>query len=199
MKIIFFLITLALLFNLGNWLDLTGDPKKSDLIVVLGGGKEARIKKGLELYLLGYSNSKKILFTGSDLYDEVLPLFYRKQYLVSHGVKESNIIQIDEKHISNTMEELFAVKAYMQEHHMHHVLFVSHPTHTRRIEILANMIAHYNTSNIQISFAAADHTNVWNKNLYFFNLVSIKLVFSEVLKIFYNLVKYTVLLEFTHF
>jgi len=194
MKIIFFLIPLTLLLNLGNWLDLTGNPKKSDLIVVLGGGKDARIKKGLKLYQLGYSKSKKILFTGSDLCDVVLPIIYRKQYLVSHGVKESNIIQIDETQITNTMEELFAVKTYMQKHHMHHVLFVSHPTHTRRIKTLANMLAHYDTSNIQVSFAAADHTKVWHKNLYFLNLASIKLVFLEVLKIFYNLVKYTLLL-----
>jgi len=43
------LIAIFILFlNLGNILDLTSTPKKSDIIVVLGGGKDSRIKKGLE-------------------------------------------------------------------------------------------------------------------------------------------------------
>lgn len=196
-KYFLYLIFLFIFLNIGNYLDLTNSTKQSDIIVVLGGGKDARIKKGLELYNKDYSLSNKILFTGSDLYDEVLPLFYRSAYLIKNGVKETNIIHIDQTIISNTMEELFEVKKYLIKNNMKSVLFVSHPTHSRRINILANTIANYDSHNIKISFAAADHTGVWNKDFYFLKYDSIKLVFSETIKIFYNLIKYTILLKFT--
>jgi len=194
-KYLIILSCLLVFFNLGKFLDITTNPpKEADIIVVLGGGKDTRIKKGLELYQLGYSKNKQIIFTGQDLCDTILPSFYRKQYLLSNGVKKSNILQIDEKHISNTMDEIFAVKNYILNKQMKSVLFVTHPTHTRRIKILANTIADYDDANITMSFAAADHTKVWDKNLFFLNLASIKLVLLETIKIPYNLIKYTLFL-----
>jgi uncharacterized SAM-binding protein YcdF (DUF218 family) len=187
-------ILILIFINLGNFLDITNTISKSDIIVVLGGGKDARIKKGLILYKQNYSKSNKIIFTGSNKYDMVLPIFYRYDYLVKNGVKSSNIIHIDETVISNTMDELIAVKKYLLQNNMKSVLFVSHPTHSRRIKILANLIADYDINNIKISFASADHTYVWDKQKYFFNLISIKLVFLEILKIPYNLIKYYIFL-----
>jgi uncharacterized SAM-binding protein YcdF (DUF218 family) len=177
---------------MGIFLDLTTPPVKSDIIVVLGGGKDTRIKQGFILYKNHYSKSENIIFTGDDLYDEVFPVFSRSQYLIQKGVKPSNIIHI--AHVSNTMEELIEIKKYLLKHHLKTVLFVTHPTHTRRIKILANFIADYDDANITISFSEADDTKVWNKNLYFLNFESIKLVLLEYLKIFYNLLKYTVFL-----
>jgi uncharacterized SAM-binding protein YcdF (DUF218 family) len=187
------LIAIFILFlNLGNILDLTSTPKKSDIIVVLGGGKDSRIKKGLELYKMNSSISKKIIFTGKNLCDSVLPRFNFSDYLIDNNVMEDNIINI--ANITNTAEELKKVKKYLLEKNFKSVLFVTHPTHTLRIKILANLLEDYDKENIKISFASADHTKVWSSQYYFLELESIKLVFLEYLKIIYNLIKYSIFL-----
>ena len=192
-KYLIILSCLLVFFNLGKFLDITTNPpKEADIIVVLGGGQDTRIRKGLKLYKKGFSKSHKIIFTGSNKYDMVLPVFYRFEYLMKNGVKKSDIIHIAK--VSNTVEELNKVKKYLLKNQMKSVLFVSHPTHSRRIRILANTIADYDDANITMSFAAADHTKVWDKNLFFLNLASIKLVLLETIKIPYNLIKYTLFL-----
>jgi uncharacterized SAM-binding protein YcdF (DUF218 family) len=113
---------------------------------------------------------------------------------VNHGIKNNNIIHIDETKISNTMEELFEIKKHIINNKLNSVLFVSHPTHSRRIEILANTFANYKESNIDISFASADYTKSWDKNFYFLHYESTKLVFLEAIKIIYNYIKYSIIL-----
>jgi len=185
------LIAIFILFlNLGNILDLTSTPKKSDIIVVLGGGKDSRIKKGLELYKMNFSISKKIIFTGVDLHQDSTMIFHRYSYLVNNGVKSNDIIQIDETLVSNTMEEVHEIKDYLINNNMKSVLFITHPTHTLRIKIFANLLEDFDKENIKINFASADHTKIWSSKYYFLDLESIKLVFLEYLKIIYNLVKY---------
>ena len=193
-KIVFLIICFIIFLNLGNFLDLTNSPKESDIIVVLGGGKDTRIIKGLELYKKNYSSSKKIIFTGTNLHHDSSIIFYRYEYLVKNGVKENDIIHIDQTQVSNTMDEIIGVKNYLIKNNMKSVLFVTHPTHTLRIKILANILEDYDKEHIKISFASADHTKVWSRKYYFLEWESIKLVFLEYLKIVYNLVKYSVFL-----
>jgi len=199
MKKNLFILILTFLFglNIGTYLDISNTSKQSDIIVVLGGGKDVRTKEGLKLYHNQYSLSGKIIITGNNLYDGVSPSFYKFEFLEKHGIKGLDIIHIDNTIVTNTMEELFEVKKYLLQNNLKSVLFVSHPTHSRRIQILANVVADYDKSNIEMSFASADHTKVWNKDLYYFEFESIKLVFLETIKIFYNLAKYTLLLKFT--
>lgn len=192
MKKIFFILTILLFINFGNFLDLTTEPKQSDIIVVLGGGKDSRIKKGLELYKENLSISNQILFTGKNLCDSVLPRFYFSEFLENNGLNRNNIINI--KNISNTAEELIEIKKYLKQNDFKSVLFVTHPTHTLRIKLLANLLEDYEKEDIKINFASADHTKVWSSQYYFLELESIKLVFSEYIKIVYNLIKYTIFL-----
>lgn len=188
-KIFFSVLILYLFLNMGNFLDLTSEPKKADIIVVLGGSYKARIEKGLEYYTKNYSKSNKIIYTGLDLHGgNEFPLYSFKKYLIDNNVKSEDIIQI--KEVTNTMEELIKVKNYLIRNNLRSVLFVTHPTHTRRIKLLANNIAHYKDMDISLSFVAADDTKAWNKNLFFLNYTSFKLVFLETLKIFYNIIKY---------
>jgi uncharacterized SAM-binding protein YcdF (DUF218 family) len=191
-KYVLLIVIFILFLNLGNILDLTSTPKKSDIIVVLGGGKDSRIKKGLELYKMNFSISKKIIFTGKNLCDSVLPRFNFSDYLIDNNVMEDNIINI--ANITNTAEELKKVKKYLLEKNFKRVLFITHPTHTLRIKILANILEDYDKENIEISFSSADHTKVWSSQYYFLESESIKLVFLEYLKIIYNLVKYSIFL-----
>lgn len=193
-KKILLIVSFILFLNLGNFLDLTNSPKDSDIIVILGGGKDTRIKKGLELYKRNTLLSKKIIFTGGNLHHDSSMIFYRYEYLVENGVKQNDIMHIDQTKVSNTMEEIIEVKNYLIRNNIKSVLFVTHPTHTLRIKILANLLEDYDKENIKISFASADHTQVWSSQYYFLELESIKLVFLEYLKIMYNLIKYSIFL-----
>jgi uncharacterized SAM-binding protein YcdF (DUF218 family) len=188
-KEILLIVSFILFLNLGNILDLTNTPKKSDIIVVLGGGKDARIKKGLDLYERNFSCTNKIIFTGNGLNYENKKF---KIYLKNLNINETNIISIS--NVTNTVEELEKIKKYLLEKKFTSVLFVTHPTHTLRIKILADLLENYQKDNIKISFASADHTKVWSSQYYFLEIESIKLVFLEYLKIIYNLIKYSIFL-----
>ena len=69
MKLLFFTITLIIFFiysffNLGNFLDVTQEPSKTDLVVCLGGGDyKTRIKKTVEIYNKNFSNTNTIILT----------------------------------------------------------------------------------------------------------------------------------------
>lgn len=192
MKKIFFILTILLFINLGNFLDLTTEPKQSDIIVVLGGGKDARIKKGLELYKENISKSNQIIFPHKNFTNVVLSKNYLEDFIKEHKINESMIIYLER--LPNTMEELIEVKKILNKNHFKSVLFVTHPTHTLRIKLLANLLEDYEKEDIKINFVSADHTKVWSSQYYFLELESIKLVFSEYLKIVYNFIKYTIFL-----
>jgi uncharacterized SAM-binding protein YcdF (DUF218 family) len=188
-KYILLILYFIIFFNLGNILDLTGFIKKSDVIVVLGGGGDIRIKKGLELYERDFSYSNKIVFTGNSFINKSEKF---KSYLKNNIISTDNVVRIT--NVTNTVEELEKVKKYLLDRNFKSVIFVTHPTHTLRIKILANILEDYDKENIKISFVSADHTKVWSSQFYFLEPESIKLVFLEYLKIVYNLIKYSIFL-----
>jgi uncharacterized SAM-binding protein YcdF (DUF218 family) len=192
MKKIFFILVILLFINLGNFLDLTTEPKKSDIIIVLGGGKDTRIKKGLELYKENFSNSNQIVIPHKNFTNAVLSKGYLENFIKKYEINESMIMYLER--LPNTMEELIEIKKYLKQNDFKSVLFVTHPTHTLRIKLLANLLEDYEKEDIKINFASADHTKVWSSQYYFLELESIKLVFSEYIKIVYNLIKYTIFL-----
>lgn len=179
------LIFILIFINLGNILDLSEkNIKRSDVIVSLGGGKNARIEKSLTLYKKHYSFSNYIVFTGNNKYY----IQNMKNFFLKNSVNETNIVNIN--NVFNTMEELIEIKKYLKNNNFKSVLFVTHPTHMLRIKLLANILLDYKKENIDINFASADHTDLWNKNLYFLYFESIKLVFFEIIKIIFNFIKY---------
>jgi len=186
MNKIIIIILILVLINLGNILDLSEkNIKKSDVIVALGGGgKNARIEESLILYEKHYSFSNYIVFTGNNKYY----IRNMKIFFLKNSVLETNIISIN--NVSNTMEELIEIKKYLKKNNFKSVLFITHPTHMLRIKLLADFFLDYKKENININFASADHTNLWNKNLYFLEFESIKLVFLEIIKIIFNFSKY---------
>ena len=189
MKKTFFILLFLLFINLGNILDSTVSPVPSNIIVVLGGEKDIRIRKGLNLYVKNFSISHKIILPNKNYTKGVLPKGFLDNFINENKINKSNIINLEG--VSNTVEELLKVKKYLKENNFNNVMFISHPTHSLRIKLLANIIANYKKDNIQLSIVAADHTNVWNKQYYFLEFESIKLVFLESLKIPYNIIKYT--------
>ncbi len=198
--IIFFVILLFIYIfvNLGKFLDITQKAVKSDVIVSLGGPSGIRLQKALVLYKEGYSRSNKIIYTGSDHINKAYSQSLSKyKYLLKNNIKKENIIHIDGSIISNTMEELFFIKKYLLKNNLKSVIFVSHPQHSRRIRILANIIASYKKDGILVTIVACKVTN-WDKNKYYKKKNSLIAALSETLKLVYNLIKYSPLLfEFT--
>lgn len=187
---LYFLLLTIIVLRLGSFLDITNNPKKVDIIVILGGGKDIRTRKGAELYTRGFSKYNQIIVTGANLHHDKSQKFYKIQYLLDNGIKRDNIFHISDELVTNTMEELFEIKKYLVKKKYNSALIVTHPSHSKRTELLANLIAKYNSSNIDLSFVSADETKLWDKNFYFLNKESILLVISEILKIPFNLIKY---------
>lgn len=114
--------------------------------------------------------------------------------MLSNEVKRSDIIHINENVVTNTMEELFEIKKYLIDKNFNSVLIVTHPSHSKRIKILANLIAGYEESKITLSFVSADDTFLWDKEYFFFNKESILLVIKEIFKIQINIIKYNTII-----
>ncbi len=194
----FFLIlfSVTIFINLGRFVDVTQKPVNADIIVSLGGGLgDLRQKKTLNLYKDGFSKSGKIIYTGG------IKKYYRiwGVYLENNGILKQDIIHIDKSIAYNTMEEIFFIKQYMLKHHMKSVIFVSHPQHSRRITILANSVAGYKEAGIDLVVVSAEPRG-WNREEYYKSRTSIRSTMREIVKLFYNLIKYnTPLIRYTQY
>lgn len=185
-------IFIVLLINLGRFLDITAAPKKADIIVSLGtrDSSASSLKRALRLYEDGFSKSGKIIFTGG-----IKKYYYRVWgiYLENNDVPKQDIIYIDQSIACNTMEEVLFIKQYMIRHHMKSVIFVSHPHHSRRITILANSIAEYKEAGLNLIVASVEPRK-WSRDEYY------KSTISEIVKLFYNLIKYSApLIQYTQY
>lgn len=182
--------------NLGKFVDTTEPPKNADLIVSLGGDTDCRVKKTVELYKEGYVKSKKIFLTGQKLYRKG---FNIQKFLLANGVVNENILNVNPEIVYGTMEEILFMKEYMLTNHYKSVIFVSHPFHARRIATLANNIANYNQVGLQFTIVGCD-SPWWDRTYYYKKLIAIKYTLLEIIKLPYNLVKYSPLfIDFTNY
>ncbi len=192
----FSFLCIVMFMNLGKFLDVTDAPKKADIIVYLGGGYIERLEKSLELYKLGYSNTDKIILTGTligKVSKEDLNGFYKVEYLKKHGVPEKKIIYAE--NTGNTMQEVRFIKNYMSEHQYTSVIFVSDPPHSRRIKFLAKYINNYDDVNLSYIVVGSD-VDWWDRLHYYKNEEARKFVKSELSKIVHNFIAYGVLQKF---
>ncbi len=187
------IITVYLFLNLGNFMDITEEAKKSDIIVSLGGDHYGcRVKKTVSLYKQGISSSGILLYTGpDDLHRDFKEFRSKKQYFLDQNIKDENIFHVNR--ITNTMEELFFIKKYMLHNNYKSVVFVSHPHHSRRIEMLANIIAGYKDNGLNLSIVNCNPV-YWEKNKYYTNKTALTATLLDAVKLVYNLVKYNPLL-----
>ncbi len=194
-SVVFIIVGIYVFLNLGKFVDQTQPPMQSDIIVALGGDYSGcRLKKALELYKEGYSASKKFIYTSRDSVSKSLDSSgSRRIYLLKHGIKAENIINVDRSMISNTMEEVLFLKKYMLYHHYKSLLIVSHPQHSRRIKALARYIAHYPKYGLQLRVVSCE-PGWWNANEYYKNKIALAVTLKEIEKLVYNLMKYSPLL-----
>lgn len=157
-------------------------PNNADLIVILGGGVGARLKKGIELYRHEYSN--KMFVTGFPEMDrDVLPTHskWRIQYLIEQGIPKKSLILDDSA--KNSYEEAVAVKKLMLENQWYKVLVVSDPPHLRRLSYIFSAV--FETSNDLSFLLVASEPAWWAGNYWWSNTISAQFVLLEVVKLGY--------------
>ncbi len=184
---------LILIFDAGYFVDASQPPARSDLIASLGGGDGKRIRKALQLYEQGYSLSGKLLYTGRDVIRPTLKppqRFSKHALLLSHRLKENQIIYVPSGVITNTAEELFFIRDYMLRHGYRSVMIVSSPIHTRRIRLLARYIARYPKYGLHLT-VTSHHNPHWHPGRYIFDPYWRHAVWLEIQKLIYNMLKYS--------
>ncbi len=175
---------LYLFINLGNFLDVTKAPTKTDLLVSLGGDfSKNRTKKTIELYNNDFLESKYIIFTGIKS--------LRKDVYINFD-KDINIV-INDK-VKNTMEEILYIKEFIKEKNLKSVIFITEAPHSRRIQIFWDNFGD-NLDDVKFSVVASQFDD-WDSNLYYKNENSLKYAFSETTKLIYNLFLYGFLEKF---
>ena len=188
MRLIVLFSILVVFVNIGNFLDDSKEPKKSEIIICLGGGDiNVRIKKALELYQQGYSLKKLILITGGTI------------FTIKDNKQDSRISYIEDNMVNinyfyypytkNTVEELVFLKKFMIKNNYKKVLIVSDSYHTKRINILSSFIG-FKKESLDI-ITVGTSLNWWDSSNYYTNILSIQAAFSELIKIPYNIIKYT--------
>ena len=180
-----FILLVLFFLNLGNFLDISEEPRKAELIVCLGGGEEyVRIKKAISIY----QDGNLLLVTGGTNFTKKDSMQDKR---ISYLVKYPNIKYEYNPSLKNTADELLYVKKIMKDYNFKNVSIVSDPFHTRRIQILADLFD-FEKVGIELNIVGSD-LSWWNKSTYYKEEKAIEVAFSELIKIPYNFIKYGLL------
>lgn len=184
--LIFFGFLIYSFFNLGNFLDVTEEPSKTDLIVSLGGNGYLRLQKSISLVEQNFSNT--IVITG---YDGTKITKERNvpdpRLKVINVEKYKHINFIINPDLKNTAEEIIFVKKHMKDNNLKDVTFVTEKAHSRRILILANILGE--NDNFKYKIVSYD-TKYWDSNEYYKNRYAREYAFTEAVKIIFNVTYY---------
>ena len=197
-RYLFLIIIISLfLLNLGRLLDVTVPPRKSDIIVYLGGGLNEPAEKSLLLYQKGYSKSGKIIYTGpkrffyTQYFGKLNRSVDKKSFFLEHGLRPEQLIY---NNASNTMKEIKFVKHYLIKHGLQSALFVTDPTHSRRVMLLSKL-AGYKRSGIRITIVGSG-VKWWDPSFYYLSKEGLAYSLLEVIKIPHNILFYGLLQRF---
>lgn len=172
-----------IILNLGNFLDISETPRKSDLIVSLGGGDLDRVKKSLELYNRNFSTKNILILTGSNekINDP------RIKYIKTNNTSKINIIEtFDTK---NTYEEVLFIKTFLIQKNYTSAIIVSDAPHSRRINYLLNTIKIKNSTNLEFNIVSSSG-EWWNKESYYKNIRARIFAISEGIKLSFSYIRY---------
>lgn len=178
-----FLLILLFIFSF-YILDVTKKAQEVDIIVSLGGdGNSDRINKAFNLYKNNLSLSNKIIITGYNEKNkyEKIESDKRLSFLIKNGINIKNIdIAYETK---DTMSELIYLMHYMTINDFESSIIVTDPPHSKRIELLLNILNSKKKFNIII----VSSEPIWWKDK--INTISINFILSEYVKIPYNILK----------
>ena len=183
--LIFVCLGFFIVLNLGKFLDISEEPKKSDIIVSLGGGDLDRIKKSIDLYNKDFSTKKILILTGIN--DNINDP--RIKYIKTINTSEINIIEIFDT--KNTYEEMVFIKTFLIEKNYTSAIIVSDAPHSRRINYLLNTIKVKNSSNLEFNIVSSS-AKWWNKETYYKNIRAKVFASSESFKLIYSYFMYDI-------
>ena len=194
MKLLFFTIILIIFFiysffNLGNFLDVTQEPSKTDLVVCLGGNKD-RIFKALELYEKRYLLSNKIILTGYENPKSYNIKSNETEDLRFRTINQKMYSSIDfiyKNELKSTAEEILFVKEYMKNNNFNTVTFITENPHSRRVKFLFDILD--NKISLKANIVSSNY-EIWNSNKYYLNKHTLIYSLLECLKIFHNIIFY---------
>lgn len=161
------------------------NPKKSDVIVVLGGDNGLRVRKGAELYNAGYADH--ILLTGIDerFYRPAHPN-WRERRMIALGIPKK-AIKIDTKS-TTTWDEAINTSITMERNGWKSAIIVSDPPHMLRLHQTWSRA--FEGSPRQFILVSTNPL-WWHKVLWWKERESYQFVISEIKKnIFYAAVHY---------
>jgi len=173
------IITIFFILLFGFFINKTSTPKKTDLLVCLGGDNyKKRLDKTLELYNEGYLTGDYIIFTG------IKNLEYKaKQILKNHSIIVTN-------NLENTMEEIIGIKNFILKNNIHSIIIVTDIPHSYRVKFFWDNFG-IHLENVTLTVVGTDLNGSWKEEIYLKNLSSIKYTFLESIKIVYNVILYT--------
>ena len=198
-----FLLTLLTysILNLGRFLDVAQEPEPSDVVACLSGCDKYRMAKMVELYRQGYVKRSIIILTSPEPLDETTQsnAYCKKHTAQLQKEHIADKVIVCSKQISNTMQELLAVKEYLLAHHLKSALIVTDPPITRRASFLADKIADFGKSELKVNVVGSN-APWWDREHYYSNKTANAEVILEVVKLPYNYIKYGILYSlFAHY
>lgn len=152
---------------LGAYLIVPSDAQSSNVIIVLSGGDEARMRTALQLYNEKYASMIILTETGDVVEGyEHLHSFDMRIQLLANGVPSGNILLTDGV-ASSTMDEARLVKNLMLIQQMKSGIIVTDPYHTRRaFEIFQK---EFKDTDIHLSIQST-YGSWYNANTWFFHI-----------------------------
>lgn len=176
----FLLVATLVVLDAGRFVDVTQTPRKSDIIVCLGGGTTARVDKSMQLLAAGYASRKTVLVMGESWYNHP---YIQKYY------SDVNIV-IDE-HPKDTVQELLAVKKYMLENALDSAVIVTDPPHSGRVRLLLSLLEDESDRGLRFTVVGSN-VAWWDKAHYYRNAKARKVVLHELGGIAYALYRQSI-------
>lgn len=190
----FLAIFIFIFLNLGKYLDITSEAKKSDIIITLGGGSLERLKESILLQNKSFITKNILILTGDDRSKKEKAQNKedkRIKYIKDNKIQSINIIH--NPNLKSTIEEIVYIKNFMKRNNYKKAIIVSDPPHSRRISIILKHLV--KKDSLEFTFAKIN-SEWWNKNTYYKNKRALKFAINELFKISYTHMKFIILDKF---
>lgn len=114
--------------------------------------------------------------------DDDLDGFLKVPYLKKKGIESTNIVFLS--NTGSTYQEILSVKHYMIKNSYKNVIFVSEPTHSRRISILVDFL-NYTDADLSYILVSSD-VGWWNRSYFYNNILALQISIIEIIKLVHH-------------
>jgi uncharacterized SAM-binding protein YcdF (DUF218 family) len=174
-KHIFLVISLLLLaiggrlffLNVSDWLSVSEEPRRSDVIICLNGDKD-RVPKAVELFRQGYAG--KILVTYAET----------RKLVTGNGVPDEAVLSLDSRP-NSTYEEALGAIQFMVREKFKSAIIVSDPYHMYRVKWTYGHL----TASDAMQITCTAYEAFWAKGFWWDQTRSRLAILNEVPKVIY--------------